>query len=165
MGWSTNTPVQISLATDWSRSGPLQVLGSTLAGRVIGTRFGQSVCRVPGDFLRPQEAFPTGYYSLRRGWVNCPAPEAPLIRGMLTGPWAFWGNAGCVWATALRLNPPKKGLVSYLPVRWGGQQIPQSRSVWDQSRSTRLKSRFPLLKYIPTLSLILMFLLLTVSLL
>ena len=37
-----------------------------------------------------------------------PAPEAPLIRGMPTGPKAFLGNSGRVWATALRPDPPKK---------------------------------------------------------
>ena len=59
------------------------------------------------------------------GWVNCPAPEAPLTRGMPTGPRAFLANSGRVWATALRPVPPKKGLVPYMPVRWGVHQIPQ----------------------------------------
>ena len=59
------------------------------------------------------------------GWVHCPAPEAPLTRGMPTGPRAFLANSGRVWATALRPVPPKKGLVPYMPVRWGVHQIPQ----------------------------------------
>ena len=54
-----------------------------------------------------------------------PAPDAPLIRGMPTGPYAFLGNAGRVSATALRPDQPKKGLVPHLPVRCGEQQIPQ----------------------------------------
>ena len=88
---------------------------------------------VPGDFRRSQGAFLLGYYSLRRGWVNRPAPEAPIIRGMPTGPWAILGNTGRVWATALGPDPPKKGLVPYFPVKWGAQWIPQSRSVWHGS--------------------------------
>ena len=62
------------------------MLGSTLASRVIGTRFGQSVSRCLGIFLWPQGAFPPGFHSLRGGLVHRPAPEAPLIRGMPTGP-------------------------------------------------------------------------------
>ena len=100
--------VQIILTTYWFRSGPLQVLGSTLAGRVVGGTDLAECVLVPGDFLRPQGAFRPGFYSLRGGWVNRPVPEAPLIRGMPTGPCAFGGNAGCVWATALRPDPPKK---------------------------------------------------------
>ena len=52
--------------------------------------------------------FSPSYYSLRGGWVNRPAPDAPLIRGMPTRLWEFLGNAGRVWATALRPDPPKK---------------------------------------------------------
>ena len=75
---------------------------------------------------------PPGFYSLRGGWVNRPPPEAPLIRGMPTGPLAFLGNAGRVWATALRPDPPKKSLVPHLPVRWGAQQIQQhSRNTFN----------------------------------
>ena len=65
---------------------PLQVSGSTSAGRVIcGTDLAECVS-VPGDFLQPQGAFPPGFYLLREGWVNRPAPEVPLIGGMPTGP-------------------------------------------------------------------------------
>ena len=48
VGRPTNIPVLIILVTNWFRAGPLQVLGSTLAGRVIGTRFGRSVSRCLG---------------------------------------------------------------------------------------------------------------------
>ena len=96
--------------------------GSISAGRVIcGTDLAKCVS-VTGDFLRPQGAFPPGFYLLREGWVHCPAPEAPLTRGMPKGPRVFLTNSGRVWATALRPVPPKKGLV---PVRWGVHQIPQ----------------------------------------
>ena len=44
---------------------------------------------------------------------------------MPTAPRAFLANSGPVWATALRPVPPKKGLVTYMPVRWGVHQIPQ----------------------------------------
>ena len=104
---------------------PLQVSGSTSAGRVIcGTDLAECVS-VPGDFLRPQGAFPPGFYLLREGWVNRPAPEAPLTRGMPLGQLAFLANSGRVWATALRPVTPKKVLVPYMPVRWGVHQIPQ----------------------------------------
>ena len=82
--------------------------GSASAGRVIcGTDLAECVS-VPGDFLRPQGAFPPGFYLLRAGWVHCPAPEAPLTRGMPKGPRVFLTNSGRVWATALRPVPPKK---------------------------------------------------------
>ena len=52
---------------DHSRSEPLQVSGSASAGRVIcGTDLAGCVS-VPGDFLRPQGAFPPGFYPLSRG--------------------------------------------------------------------------------------------------
>ena len=62
------------------------MLGSTLAGCAGSGAFLAGYVSVHGDFLRPQEAFPPGFYSLRGGWVNRPAPEAPLIRGMPTVP-------------------------------------------------------------------------------
>ena len=67
-----------------------------------------SVSRHLEIFFRPQGAFAPGFYLLRDGWVHCPAPEAPLTRGMPTGPRAFLANSWRVWATALRPVPPKK---------------------------------------------------------
>ena len=49
-------------------------------------------------------AFPPGFYLLREGWVHCPAPEAPLTRGMPKGPRVFLTNSRRVWATALRIK-------------------------------------------------------------
>ena len=119
---------------DQSRFAPLPVPGSTSTGRVIcGTDLAKCVS-VPGDFLRPQGAFPSGFYLLREGWVHRKAPEAPLTRGMPTGQRAFLANSGRVWATALRPVPPKKGLVQYMPVRWGVHQIPQINLVLHLSR-------------------------------
>ena len=39
--------------------------------------------------LWPQWVVPPGFNPLRRGWVYCPAPEAPQKRGMPTGSEAF----------------------------------------------------------------------------
>ena len=87
-------------------------------------RFGRPCCRgtdlaecvsVPGEFLRPQGAFPPGFYSLREGWVNRPAPEAPLI----------WEMPGACGLRPCARTHHKKGLVPHLPVGWGGQQTPR----------------------------------------
>ena len=104
---------------DHHLSEPLQLPGSTSAGRVICSTDLTECVSVPGDFLRPQEAFLPGIYPLRGRYR-----PVPLIRGMPTGPQAFLGNAARVWATALRPDSPKKGLVPHLPVTWGEQQIP-----------------------------------------
>ena len=52
---------------DQSRSEPLQVSGSASAGRVICGTDPAKCVSVPGDFLRPQVAFPPGFYPLSRG--------------------------------------------------------------------------------------------------
>ena len=87
------------------------------SGRVcLGTwRFPSASGGLPPRLLPPFEG----------GWVHCPAPEAPLTRGMPKGPRVFLANSGRVWATALRPVPPEKGHVPYMPVRWGVHQIPQ----------------------------------------
>ena len=73
--------------------------------------------------LRSQGAFPLGFYLLREGWVYRPAPEAPLIRGMPTGPRAFLETAGCVWATALHPKPTiKKALCHTCPFGGAGNK-------------------------------------------
>ena len=52
---------------DHYRSAPLQVPGSTSVGRVIcGMDLAECVSKA-GDFLRPQGAFPPGFYPLRGG--------------------------------------------------------------------------------------------------
>ena len=88
-------------------------------------RIWPGVSRQLDNFLWPQGAFPPGYYPLRGGGVDHPAPEASLTRGMPKGPLAFLGNDGRVWATALLPDPPKKDLVPHFHVRWGVEQIPQ----------------------------------------
>ena len=47
-------------------------------------------------------------------------PEVPLYEGNAR---SIFGNAGRVWATALRLDPPKKGHVRYSSGWWDGRQI------------------------------------------
>ena len=119
-----------SNTADQSRSEPLQVSGSASAGRVIcGTDLAGCVS-VPGDFLRPQGAFPPGFYLLREGWVHCPAPEAPLTRGMPKGPRVFLTNSGRVWATAMRPVPPKKR-----PCAIHARKVGRASNTADQSRS------------------------------
>ena len=79
--------IQMEIKADQYRSAPLQLPGSTSAGRVIcGSDLAECVS-VPGDFLRPQGAFPPGFYLLQARWAYCPNnPEVPIIRGMPTGP-------------------------------------------------------------------------------
>ena len=63
----------------------IKLSGRTSAGRAgSGADLAECVS-VAGFFLRPQGAFPPGYYPLR-GVFDRPAPGAPLIRGMATGP-------------------------------------------------------------------------------
>ena len=108
---------------DQSRSEPLQLPGSTSAGRVIcGTNLAECIS-APGDFIRPQGAFPPGFYPLR--WGHRSAPEAALIRGMPTGPLSFLEMPGACGLRPCARAHLKKGLVPHLPVRWGEQQIPQ----------------------------------------
>ena len=66
----------------------------------------------------------------RGGWVHCPAAEAPLTRGMPTGPRAFLANSGRVWATALRPVPPKKR-----PCAIHARKVGRASNTADQSRS------------------------------
>ena len=84
-----------------------------LSGRISSAVFTAAQIRPSAswqldNFLRPQGAFPPGFYLLREGWVHCPAPEAPLTRGMPKGLRVFLTNSGRVWAPALRPVPPKK---------------------------------------------------------
>ena len=107
---------------DQYRSAPLQVPGSTSAGRVIcGTDQAECVS-VPG-FLWPQGTFHPGFY--------------PLRGEVLPGAWGApnKGNAdeavGFFWKCRTRVGsgpahrPTKKGLVPHMPIWWGGHQIPQ----------------------------------------
>ena len=101
VGRATNT-------ADQYRSEPLQVPGSTSAGRVIcGTDLAECIS-VPGDFLRPRGPFPQAYNPFGGGWVHRPAPEAPLIRENADRAVGIFWIAGRVSVTTLRPEPPKK---------------------------------------------------------
>ena len=71
----------------------LQLLGRTSAGCVWSWLWSDQVCFGTGYFLRPQGAIRPGF-STFGGWVYCSAPEAPLIRGMPTGPLVFLAMPG-----------------------------------------------------------------------
>ena len=60
-GWLLPAPVQIILATDWFRTGALQVLGSALAGRVVGARIWPSVSRCLGISFGLRGPFPPDF--------------------------------------------------------------------------------------------------------
>ena len=109
-----------SNTADQSRSAHIHVPGSTSAGCVICSTDLTECVSVLGDFLQPQ-----GFYPLRGCCVYRPAPEAPLIRGMPTGPWAFLGMPGACGLRPCARTHLKKGLVPYLHVRWSEQQLPQ----------------------------------------
>ena len=89
---------------------------------ICGTDLAECVS-VLGDFLRSQGAFLPGFYHLRGS--HRPAPGAPLIRGMPTGPYIFLGMPGAWGLRPCARTHLKKGLVPHLPVWWGEQQIPQ----------------------------------------
>ena len=103
------------------------MLGSTWAGRAGSGADLAGCASVPGDFLPPQGAFPPGFYSLRGGWVNRPAPEE-CRRGRRH----FWEMPGACGLRPCARTHRKKGLMPHLPVRWGVQQIPRSKSFWRQ---------------------------------
>ena len=78
-------------------------------------------------YLWPQGAVPPDFNPLRRGWVYCLAPEAPLLKGMPTGSEAFLEMPGacglrpCAWphpkkrpcAILVRLVGRKTNTISY----------------------------------------------------
>ena len=99
-----------------------QLLGSISADRVIcGTDLAECVS-VPGDILWPQGTFLPGFYLLRGG--SSPGAWGTLNKGNADGAVIF-GNAGRVWATALRWDPPKKALCHTWPL--GGAVIKYRR--------------------------------------
>ena len=60
---------------------------------------------VPGDFLRPQGAFPQGFYPFQGGSPGVwGAPNKVNADGAI----GIFGNAGRVWAPPLYPDPPKK---------------------------------------------------------
>ena len=94
------------------------------------------------NFLRPQGAFPPGFYLLREGWVNRPAPEAPLIRGMPTGPLAFLKMPGACGLRPCARTHHKKGLVPHLPVGCGWATNTANTAISDAARAVAVTLRF-----------------------
>ena len=91
----------------------------------LGTwRFPSASGGLPPRLLPPSEG----------GWVHCPAPEAPLTRGMPKGPRVFLTNSGRVWATALRPVPPKKR-----PCAIHARKVGRASNTADHSRSEPLQ--------------------------
>ena len=92
------------------------------------------MCLGTWRFPSASGGLPPGFYLLREGWVHCPAPEAPLTRGMPKGPRVFLTNSGRVWATALRPVPPKKR-----PCAIHARKVGRASNTADQSRSAPLQ--------------------------
>ena len=119
---------------------PLQLPGSTWAGHVICGIADLAECvSVPGDFLRTQGAFERvglmaryleisfGLRGLREGWVNGPAPEAPLIRGTRRGRRHFWQMPGACGLRPCAGTHQKNSLCHTCPL--GGAVIKYRRSI------------------------------------
>ena len=86
---------------------PLQLFWSARLGRVL-----------PQHWRFP---LASGSRPLTRVWVYCLAPEAPLIRGMPTGPMVFLAMPdACGQRVRTHL---KNGLVPNPLIRWGAWQI------------------------------------------
>ena len=127
VGWGGQQIPQITISLT-----PLQVSGSTSAGRVIcGTDLAECVS-VPGDLLRPQRAFPPGFYPFG-GWVHCPAS---LIRGMPTGPWAFLGMPGACGLRPYARTHLKKALCHTCPLGGASNKYRRSISVLSEQYET-----------------------------
>ena len=100
----------------------LQLLGRISAGRVWSWHGSGRVCLSTGYFLRPQGSYLPRLLPLWGCWVYCLAPEAPLLRGMPTGP-----NVFLAIPDACGLQPcGRTHLMPYSFVRWGVWQIPRA---------------------------------------
>ena len=88
------------------------VLGLHSVDRFISGRFCR-MCLGTGEFLQPQGAIPPGLYPLRGDWVYCLAPEAPLKRGMPTGPKVFLALPDACGLRPCDRAHLKNGLVPY----------------------------------------------------
>ena len=101
MGRASNT-------ADHSRSEPLQVSGSASAGRVIcGTDLAGCVS-VPGDFLRPQGAFPQAFTPFRGGLGSLPGAWGAPNKGNAEGAEGIFGKLRARVGYGPAPVPPKK---------------------------------------------------------
>ena len=126
-------PTLIGLqAFDWWEAATNCQVGQTpvfgLPLQLFGTHFGQhglfGCCLNTKDFLQPQGPSPQAFNPLWRGWVYCLAPEAPLLRGMPTGPKVFLAMLDACGLRPGNRTHLKNGLVSNSFVQWGVWQIP-----------------------------------------
>ena len=100
---------------DQSRSEPLQLPGSTSAGRVICSTDLAECVSVPGDCVRPQGAFPPGFYPFG-GLGSSPGAWGAPNKRNTDGAVGILGNAGRMWALGQRPDSPKKGLCHICPL-------------------------------------------------
>ena len=111
-----------------------QLLGRTLDVRAdCGADLAECVLAT-GDFLRPQGPIPLGY-CLLRGVL--PGAKGAYNKGNADGAVGILGKCRVRVGSGPALGPTKKGLVPHFLVRWGDEQIPQSRT---QSRYCLNKS-------------------------
>ena len=80
------------------------VIGLHSVGRFISGRFCWVYLGI-GEFLRPQGAFPPGLYPLRGVGFIAWRLRRPK-KGNADGAEGIFDLAGCVWASALRPDPP-----------------------------------------------------------
>ena len=80
------------------------VLGLHSVGRLTSGRFCR-VCFGTGDFLRPQEAIPHAFTPFEGVGFIAWCLRRPK-KGNADGAEGIFGLAGCVWASALRPDPP-----------------------------------------------------------
>ena len=73
-------------------------------------------------FLRPQGAIPRAFTTLR-GLGLLPGAWGTPNKENANGAKGIFGNAGCVWAAALRPDPPLKRPCAILVQWWDGWQI------------------------------------------
>ena len=113
-----------------SRSAPLQLPGSTSAGRVIC-----ECISVPEDFLWPQGTFPQAFIPFR-GLDSSPGAWGAPNKGNANGAVGIFGNTGRVRATALRPKPPKKALCHTCPLGGASNIYCRSISVLSEQYDT-----------------------------
>ena len=112
---------------------------SASAGRVICDTDMAECVSVPEDFLRPQEAFPACFYPLRGGGSS-PGAWGDPNKGNADGAVGIFGNAGRLWAPALRSDPPKKALYHTCPL--GQADIKYRRSISVLSEEFKMSYLF-----------------------
>ena len=101
----------------------IQLSGLTSDGRAGCDADLAGCVSVAGFFLRPQGAFPPGYYLLHGGWSSG-AWGAPN-KGNADRALGILGKCRARVGYGPAPGPTKKGLVPHYHVWWGVEQIPQ----------------------------------------